>query len=322
MKITITGAAGYIGSKLIEKLCRSYKFEQIYAFDNLWYNQGHLVHNILKHSTVKFYNESVLDWSDNLKNAISDSDIVIPLAAIVGAPIVDKYPDYSTKLNYEWFKDLLNYLNKQLVVFPNTNSGYGSVEGICTEETPSNPVSLYGKLKQQAEDLLIKEYSKSVCFRLATVFGVSHRPRLDLLINNLVYNAMFDKHISVFNGSARRNYIHIDDIVRAFELAIFDPLDTLKFGIYNLGNDNINSTKLDLVKKICKMTGATYDEDNDTKDPDKRDYEVSSAKLYKTGYTPKISLEQGIEEMVSYLNYLPKSSEERERITGSMFNYT
>ena len=321
MRITITGAGGYIGSKLIESLCLRYDFEKIYAFDSFFYGQGVFVQPTLQSPQVEFYQESVLVWSDNLKRAIEDSDVVIPLAAVVGAPIVDQHKEYSIELNYYWFKGLLNFLNKQRVIYPNTNSGYGTVEGTCTEETPSNPVSLYGKVKQQAEDLLMERYDKSICFRLATVFGTSPRPRLDLLINNLVYEATFNKHISVFNGGARRNYIHIDDIVRAFEFAMYDPLDDFKYGIYNLGNDEINSTKLELVQKICEITGATYDEDNNKVDPDKRDYEVSSRKLYDTGYKPIVSLTDGIKEMAKFCEFLPRNSKDRGKITESMFNY-
>ena len=299
MRIVVTGAAGYIGSRLCDRLSKM--GQQVLAFDNLWYDQGTLVSKVLCNNAVDFYKEDVLDWSDNLIREIKSADAVIPLAALVGAPLCDKHPQLTTDLNFGWFEELQKHLDKQYVIYPNTNSGYGSTgDEICTEETPSNPLSLYAKTKQDSEDLLMK-YERSICFRLATVFGWSYRPRMDLLINNLTYVAKTEGHLTVFDGHFRRNYIHVDDIVNAF-IFCFDNLDTMTQNVYNLGNDSINTTKQGLVDQICEITGATCSVDTSRSDPDKRDYLISSQKLYDVGYQPIKSLGFGVNQMLKFYN--------------------
>jgi len=299
MRIVVTGAAGYIGSRLCDKLSKM--GQQVSAFDNLWYDQGTLVSKVLCNNNVDFYKEDVLDWSDNLIREIKLADVIIPLAALVGAPLCDKHPQLTTDLNYGWFDQLKKYLDDQHVIYPNTNSGYGSTgDEICTEETPSNPLSLYAKTKQDSEDLLMN-YERSICFRLATVFGWSYRPRMDLLVNNLTYVAKTEGHLTVFDGHFRRNYIHVDDIVNAF-IFCFDNLDAMTQNVYNLGNDSINTTKQDLVDQICKITGATCSVDTSRSDPDKRDYLISSQKLYDVGYQPTKTLGFGVNQMLKFYN--------------------
>jgi nucleoside-diphosphate-sugar epimerase len=168
---------------------------------------------------------------------------------------------------------------------------------ICTEETPCNPLSLYGKTKGEAERILLEDYDNAVCFRLATVYGRSHRQRMDLLVNNLVYSSMINRRLEVFDGHFRRNYIHVDDIVSAFTHAL-DNFESMRGEVYNLGNDSVNMSKLDLVKKICHETRAVWVEVQDKTDPDKRDYIVSSQKLYDTGFKPKYNLDYGIKQMM------------------------
>jgi nucleoside-diphosphate-sugar epimerase len=297
MKVLITGSSGYIGSQLTSTLLDL--GHQVFAFDNYFYKQ-HNVASIFDRPGCFHYNENVTQWSSKLKNAISDADVIFPLAALVGAPLCDKHPELTVKLNQDWFDTLLQYLDgKQKVIYPNTNSGYGTTgSAICTEETPCNPISLYGKTKGNAEQILLTKYDNSICFRLATVYGRSHRQRMDLLVNNLVYNAMKEKHLVVFDGHFRRNYIHVKDIVSAFLHAI-NNYDSMKNDVYNLGNDNVNMTKLSLVEKICEHTLSTYSITDSRTDPDKRDYEVSSKKLYSTGFSPKYDLDYGIREMMN-----------------------
>jgi nucleoside-diphosphate-sugar epimerase len=304
MKVLITGAAGYIGSKLTSKLLNA--GHQVFAFDNYFYDQYH-VSRVFDKSNCFHYNEDITEWSFKLKNAVANADFIFPLAALVGAPLCDRHPELTIKLNQEWFRTLLEYVSgTQKVIYPNTNSGYGSTgEAICTEETPCNPISLYGKTKGEAEKILLNNYDNSVCFRLATVYGRSYRQRMDLLVNNLVYNAMKDRHLEVFDGHFRRNYIHVDDIVGAF-IYTMNNYDSMKNNVYNLGNDAVNMTKLDLVKKICEHTGISYSMIKDRTDPDKRDYIVSSKKLYDTGFSPHYDLDYGIREM---MNVYVESSE-------------
>jgi nucleoside-diphosphate-sugar epimerase len=308
MRIVVTGAAGYIGSKLCNKL--SQMGQNVAAFDNLWYDQGTLVSKVFCDNNVFFYKENILDWSENLVNHIKSADIIIPLAALVGAPLCDKHEQLATDLNYGWFEELQKHLNNQYVIYPNTNSGYGSTgEEICTEETPSNPLSLYAKTKQDSEDLLMN-YERSICFRLATVFGWSYRPRMDLLVNNLTYVAKTEGHLTVFDGHFRRNYIHVDDIVAAFIFSIKN-LGRICGDVYNLGNDNLNTTKQNLVDKVCEITGATNSMDVTRSDPDKRDYLVSSEKLYNLRYQPYRSLEYGIRQMLNFYDLLSESDKEK-----------
>jgi nucleoside-diphosphate-sugar epimerase len=316
MKIVITGAAGYIGSKLFDSLVK--RGHNVIGFDNLFYDQGTLVSKVICDSTglSKFFVEDVTSWSENLKDAIKNADIIIPLVALVGAPLCDKYPELAHKINYEWFSKLLPHLKGQHVIYPNTNSGYGSTgEEICTEETPSNPLSLYARTKQDAEDLLMT-YEKSTCFRLATVFGWSYRPRTDLLINNLTKVALETGKISVFDGHFRRNYIHVDDIVSAFNF-IIDKITYQKsqevYGIFNLGNDSLNTTKHSLVKEICSIVGSDFVIENNRTDPDKRDYLVSSQKLSSLGWNPRVSLRVGVNQMINFYKVMSKSDEFRCR---------
>lgn len=286
--IVVTGAAGYIGSKLVNTLLSL--GHNVTCFDNYFFNQD----VTFDHPNCKFFREDVCQWTPNLERAIEDADVVIPLAALVGAPLCDRFPQTTKKVNYLWFEDLLQYLDRQVVIYPNTNSGYGSTgDEVCTEETPSNPLSLYAQTKQDTEDLLLSKYDKSIVFRLATVFGVSPRMRFDLLVNNLITEAVLNGHIELFDGHFRRNYVHVDDVVYAFIFAM-NNADSLVGNVFNLGNDHINMTKKKLVEIICNNTDASYTETKYRTDLDKRDYLVSSAKLANAGYVARTGLIESI----------------------------
>jgi nucleoside-diphosphate-sugar epimerase len=306
MKILITGGAGYIGSKLTEKLS-DYGYS-VTVFDNLLWRQGTLVTKPMLGSRVKFYKEDIRDWSGDLNREIGRADIIIPLAALVGAPLCDRLATDAYEINQRWIQDLVPKLSSdQTIIFPNTNSSYGTCEGVCTEKTPINPLSLYAKTKQNAEDCVLT-HNRSISFRLATVFGWSYRPRIDLLVNNLIYSAFINKHIDVYNGKARRNYIHIDDICSAFFYAINHT--SRMYGVYNLGNDSLNSTKEDLAKYICNKMGAVITFSEGT-DPDKRDYEVSSVRLEKAGFKAVNGLDVAIEEMTKFYKISEESDYKR-----------
>lgn len=301
MKILITGGFGYIGSQLQRQL----GLHDLVVFDNLYFDQGPLVSNI---NLAKFYKQDILNWSEDLIREIREAEVIIPLAALVGAPLCEKNPDLTYELNYKWYEKLLEIVRpEQLIIYPNSNSGYGTVEGICTEETPSNPLSLYGKTKQDAENLLISNHKNTIAFRLATVFGYSPRMRLDLLVNSMMYEAYTNKSINVYDGHLRRNYVHVLDVARAFERAVTHS-SQMSGNIYNLGNDSVNMTKLELAKQIGRIFSVPVEEKESINDPDRRDYLVSSEKLTKTGYKTLFGLEWAGNELKKYFELLPRQN--------------
>lgn len=316
MQIVVTGAAGYIGSKLCQELINNIPNVHIDAFDNLYYNQWKYVQSVFNNKNINFHNEDICYWSKSLLSCIENADYIFTLAAIVGAPACDKIPEISTQINYNWFVELLKQVNgKQKIIYPNTNSGYGTTppNTMCTEDSPSNPLSLYGKLKQDTENLLLSQYENTICFRLATVFGLSYRPRLDLLVNNLVYRATKESKLDIFDGHFRRNFISVNDVCRAFLFSIYN-FDKMRGSTYNLGADSLNSTKIEFAKQIQKIIDCQIIEHNNTTDPDKRDYLVSSQKLYNMGFQIQDStLDSNILQLYKFCKNLIN--------TEGMFNY-
>ena len=237
--------------------------------------------------------------TSKLKKYIDKCDIIIPLAALVGFPLCDKKPKDAVEINYEsnkWIAE--NKSNDQKVIYPCTNSGYGtSTPGtVITEEFPLNPISLYGKTKVDAEEIYRNTENCST-FRLATVYGPSTRVRTDLLVNNFVLKALKDRVIVLYECEFMRNYVHIWDICRAFKYAV-DNWEVFKNQTYNVGNDEINMNKLQLAKKIKEHLPLEIIKADFTNDPDKRDYTVSSEKLYNTGYSCVYDLDDGIRQMI------------------------
>jgi nucleoside-diphosphate-sugar epimerase len=292
-KILITGAAGYIGSELIKFLIDDYK---IVAYDNLMYDKTSLL-RYANHSNFSFVKGDVRDYN-LLEDLVKKADIIIPLAALVGFPLCDKNPDAAMQINYEvnkWIAD--NKSDEQLVVYPCTNSGYGSSEKVCTEESPLNPVSLYGRTKVEAEKAF-KEVENHVTFRLATVFGPSSRMRSDLLVNNFVLRTMRERLIVLYECEFMRNYVHIHDVCRAFKF-VLDNWEQCKNQTYNVGNDTLNMNKLQLAQKIKEHMPLEIMYAEFTSDPDTRDYIVSSEKIYKKGFECKYDLDVGIKQLLS-----------------------
>lgn len=300
-KILITGGAGYIGSKLSTKLiCQGYN---ISVFDKFMYGAAPLNH---LHSFENFdLIEGDINKFNFSKNFLNKFDLIIPLAALVGAPLCDKNKKLAIETNVTSLKKLLNNLDpKTKVIYPTTNSGYGigAKDKFCTEETPLNPISLYGKTKADAENLVLNR-KNSISFRLATVFGYSYRMRTDLLVNFMTKEAVNKKKLIIFEPHFRRNFIHIDDVVDAFTFAIKN-FSKLKGKTYNLGLSSANITKLDLAKKIKKsVKGLKISIDRKGFDPDKRDYIVSNRKIEKEGFKAKVSLEKGITELTKLYTF-------------------
>ncbi len=294
-KILITGAAGYIGSLLTTRLILlGYN---IIALDNLSLNKNSLSHLFL-YNNFSFIDGDVRD-KKLISKLIKKVDFIIPLAALVGAPLCKKFPKLTMQTNLLSIEFMLKKIKKnQKIIYPNTNSGYGigKKDKFCDENSPLNPISLYGKTKVEAEKIIIK-HRNSVVFRLATIFGYSYRMRTDLLINFLVKEAVTKKKIKIFEPHFRRNYVHISDVVDAFIFTIIN-FKKMRGKIFNLGLSNANLTKIQLANTIKNVLKKTKIEIlKNRKDPDKRDYYVSNKKLEKHGYKAKTSLKTGIKEL-------------------------
>jgi nucleoside-diphosphate-sugar epimerase len=295
--ILITGGAGYIGSKLSTELVNLK--HNVTVLDNLMFSKNSLNH-LFAHKNFKFIKGDVTD-KKILSKHIKNKNFIIPLAALVGAPLCDKFKKRAIQVNLEAVKFILKLIqNNQKIIYPTTNSGYGIGEKgkYCNENSPLNPISLYGRTKADAEKEILK-HKNSICFRLATVFGYSYRMRTDLLVNNLTFRAFKTHKLSIFQPNFRRNYIHINDIVRAFTFAI-ENFNKLKGNIFNLGLSSANLTKIQLAKKIKKSLPKTKIKIiKNMQDPDKRDYFVSNKKIERKGFKAIYSLENGIDELVN-----------------------
>ena len=296
-KILITGGAGYIGSMLSTKLINL--GNKVTVLDILEYDTRSLNHLYLN-KNFTFYKKDVRD-KGFLKKIVKKFDFVIPLAGLVGAPLCEKRKKDAKEINLEAVKSLISFLSKkQKIIFTNSNSGYGigSKTKFCDENSPLNPISLYGRTKVDAEKEVMK-FGNSVSFRLATVFGYSYRMRTDLLLNNLVLLSMRDKKLDIFESNFRRNFIHVSDVCDGIVFAIYN-FNKLKSNIYNLGMSKANITKNEMVNKIKKyIKNLKIRKIHNKKDPDKRDYFVSNNKIEKKGFKAKIDIDEGILELIN-----------------------
>lgn len=299
-KILITGGAGYIGSVLTTKLVLL--GHKVTVIDKLIYSADSLNH-LFFYKNFKLIKKDIRDQDFN-KKFFKKFEVIIPLAALVGAPICDKNKKLAVAINYNAILSMMKKISKrQKIIFMNSNSGYGVGEKnkFCDENSLLKPISLYGKTKAEAEIEILK-HRNSVCFRLATVFGYSYRMRTDLLVNNFVYKAVKTKSLQIFEPNFRRNFIHVSDVVDGIAFAI-NNFSKMRGNIYNLGLSSANITKLQLAKKVKKYIKALkikiiYG----VKDPDQRDYFVSNKKIENIGFKAKTSLDTGINEMVEVFN--------------------
>ena len=295
MKILITGGAGYLGSVMTEYFLQS--GYEVTVLDNMMHNQTSSI--IYSHwKTFNFINGDVRDRV-LLKELVLYNDVIIPLAAIVGFPACERDKELATQINYEHVKfvcDIAKENNKK-VVYPNTNSGYGIGEnGECTEDSPLNPISHYGKTKVEAEKEVLG--IGGISLRLATVFGTSPRMRMDLLVNEFVYKALTDKSIVLFEKKFVRNFIHIRDVALVFRKMI-NQYEQWSGMVFNVGLSEANLTKEQLCEAIQEQVPSFQIFYNDNyEDPDKRDYIVSNALLESCGWKPRYTLEKGIEELI------------------------
>lgn len=299
MKILITGAAGYVGSMLIQKLYESdLEIEQIVAFDNLMYRQVSLT-QFCHHANFKFVKGDVRH-QDEFLPLVQEADAIIPLAAYVGFPACDRDTEAATKVNFEQIQFIIkNTSRNQKIILPNTDSAYGATDGneFCTEDTPLAPTSHYGLTKTQAEYAL-RDSGRGIVLRLATVFGVSPRMRLDLLINDFTFKAVTDGYVLLFERHFKRNFVHVQDVASAF-IFMLKNYDKYNSQIFNVGNTAANMSKLELcetIKRHIPKFLIKFEEFNE--DPDKRNYIVSNAKLEKEGWKCDFSVDEGIDELI------------------------
>ncbi len=306
MKILITGGAGYIGSRLIEFLFAKDKKFKITVLDNLQYTGSSII-QFCSNKNFSFIRGDVSD-PKIIKNLLLSHDVIIPLAAIVGAPACDLNPSSAKSTNLDAIKLLVeNISSSQKLIYPTTNSGYGigDLDGYCTEETPLNPISLYGTTKSDAEKIVL-DSGKGVCFRLATVFGTSPRMRWDLLVNDFCLKAYQDNCLVLFEENFRRNFIHIKDVCNAFFFSLQNYTEMIG-ETFNLGLSSANLTKRQLAEKIKEhLNNLVIISSEIGIDPDKRDYLVSNEKLENKGWKPEVSIDDGIEELISAARLVPK----------------
>ncbi len=294
--ILVTGGAGYLGSTLVPDLLQ--QGHNVTVLDNFMYKQASLNHvcHHPKFSVVKgdIRIESVM------APLIKKADVVIPLAALVGAPMCSQDPVGATTVNHDAILLMLKLLSKQqMVLMPTTNSAYGTGDqnNFCTEESPLNPISLYAKEKVGIEKELMQR-ENAISFRLATVFGMSPRMRIDLLVNDFTYRAVYDRFVVLFESSFKRNYVHVRDISRVFQHGI-EHFGKMKGQIYNVGLSDANVSKRELCEHIQKQVPDFVFVDAPVgKDPDQRNYIVSNAKIESTGFKPLYSLDIGISDLI------------------------
>jgi len=296
MKILIPGGAGYIGSVLTPYLLE--KGFEVTVVDNFMYKQNSLA-AVCHHPSFRIFNGDMRN-QELMKQLVDWADVVIPLAALVGAPLCTKDPYTATSINHEATVALIHMVPPQkLILMPTTNSAYGTGDKnhFCTELSPLNPISQYAEDKVKVERVLM-QHPNAISFRLATVFGMSPRMRTDLLVNDFVYRAVHDKAVLLFEGHFKRNYIHVRDVCKAFLHGITN-FQNMRGQIYNVGLCSANLSKRELCEHIQKQIPAfTFVEAPIGNDPDQRNYIVSNDKIKATGFNPDVSMDDGIKELI------------------------
>lgn len=299
MRIVVTGGAGYIGSILVPNLLAA--GHQVHVIDNLMFG-AHAIIPLFIHDNFRF---TELDITDHkaLAPHLREADAVIHLAALVGYPLCKKMPKRAVEVNLDGARYVADLTPADVpIIYASTGSNYGEVVGICTEETPLNPLSLYGETKTKAEYLFL-ERGKTVSLRFATAFGIAPRIRLDLMINDFAYQAIHNRFLVIYEKHFRRTFIHIQDIARAIQFMTED-FEDLSHSVYNVGHDSMNYTKEDIVNLIKKRTDFLAHFAEIGTDEDKRDYEVSYERVRSEGFEISVDIDRGLDEVINALRYL------------------
>lgn len=295
-KILVTGGAGYLGSTMVPELLNA--GHTVTVLDNFMFGQNSLAH-VCHHPNFNVVRGDIRAEA-TMRQLMKSADIIIPLAALVGAPLCSKDPVGATTTNHDAIMMMFRLLGKdQIVLMPTTNSAYGTGDekNFCTEESPLRPISQYAIEKVQIEKTLM-QHPNAISFRLATVFGMSPRMRIDLLVNDFTYRAVYDRFVVLFESQFKRNYIHVRDVARVFLHAI-DNYRKMKGQIYNVGLSDANVSKKELCQAIQKqLPEFVFMEAPVGKDPDQRNYIVSNVKIEATGFKPASSLDCGIRDLI------------------------
>lgn len=295
MKILVTGGAGYLGSIIVPHLLS--KGHKVRVLDNLCYKQTSLL-PLFINPDFEFIEGDVRN-AESIKTALDDVDHIVHLAALVGAPLCKNNEKDAIEINLDATFQLQNLRSpNQGIIYPNTTSGYGtkqSIEGLCNEDTPQEPISLYGQTKVDAEKELLK-HNNVVTYRFTTVFGLAPRLRLDLMPNDFMWRAIRQGSLIIFEPDFQRSFIHITDIARCISFTI-DNFDKMKGRSYNVGDESMNKSKRDLAEKISELTGCYLHFNDIREDPDKRNYFVSFERIKSMGFKTKIGWEQGLQSL-------------------------
>ena len=300
--ILVTGGAGYLGSTMVPDLLAA--GHKVTVLDNFMFKQSSLNHCCF-HPNFTVVKGDIRTES-TMAPLMKKADVIIPLAALVGAPLCSLDPIGATTINHDAITLMIKLLSKnQIVLMPTTNSAYGTGDenNYCTEESPLRPISQYAIEKVGIEKELMRN-PNAISFRLATVFGMSPRMRIDLLVNDFTYRAVNDRFVVLFESHFKRNYIHVRDVSRVFQHAL-NNYDTMKGQIYNVGLSDANVSKRELCEQIQrKIQDFVFIEAPVGRDPDQRNYIVSNTKIEATGFTPEFSLDRGIDELIKGYNMI------------------
>jgi nucleoside-diphosphate-sugar epimerase len=295
-QVLVTGGAGYLGSTMVPELLAA--GHKVTVLDNFMYDQNSLAH-VCHHPGFDVVRGDVRSESAVLP-LLKKADVIIPLAAYVGAPLCARDPVGASTTNHDAIVMMLKHVSRhQRILMPTTNSAYGTGDenNFCTEDSPLRPMSLYAIEKVKVEKELM-QHPNATSFRLATVFGMSPRMRIDLLVNDFTYRAVHDRFVVLFEANFKRNYIHVRDIARVFMHGI-DNFEKTNGGIFNVGLSEANVSKKELCQVIQKqLPEFTFIEAPIGKDPDQRNYIVSNARIEATGYKPQVTLDAGIRELI------------------------